>query len=247
MADKEENTETKAAPKKKAAPKAKAKSEAKPKTATVTKAKTADAAPYLKKDINTESSPAEPSKQKPFTLLAIIAVFIIIIIITIYKLDAQINGISAQVDTQDNAGASIATSVAAPVAVMQPEQVASEEETPAAVTPIQQAPPATQEAPEQSRTQPQQRAEQHRETMQQRRQAFEKEMQSKKQEYEAIVSAHEKERAKLAAEQDDVMQRMRQNHMETKSKVDEIRKQIFELHEKIRQIMRESSPVRQQP
>ena len=83
--------------------------------------------------------------------------------------------------------------------------------------------------------------------MQQRHQAFEKRMQLKKQEYEAIVEAHNKERAKLAAEQNDVMLRIRKKNEETKLKVDDIRKQIYDLHLQINQIMRESSQVRRQP
>jgi len=71
-------------------------------------------------------------------------------------------------------------------------------------------------------------------------------MQLKRQKFASIIQAHQQERAKLEAEQNDVIQRMRQNHLETKNKVDEIRKQISELHEEIRRLLWESSQAQRQ-
>jgi len=152
MADTEKNTETNAEPKKK--PTAKAKKAAKPKAKkskpkaeTASKAKTVSAAPYKKEDSNTESSPTGSSKQKYFTSLALIAVLAILIIITAYKLDTQLSDLSAPAGTQENTVAA----VTAQVATTQADVTTNKEETPSAVTPVRQAPPAIQEMREQAR------------------------------------------------------------------------------------------------
>ena len=141
--------------------------------------------------------------------------------------------------------------VAAAVAETQAEPANIKQDATEIEAPEQVTPPANQAPVEQARSQAvaqmQARSAMHDETLQQRRQAFEKKMQLKKQEYQAIVKAHKEERAKLAAEQNDVMLRIRQKNQETKLKVDEIRKQVYELHQQINQIMRESSQVRRRP
>lgn len=260
MADTEKNTETNAAPKKKSTAKAKtaAKPKAKkskPKAETASKAKTVTAALYKKEDSNTESSPTGSSKQKSFTSLVLIAVLAILVITTAYKLDTQLSDLSAPVGTQENTVATVTAPVATtqadlttnePVAKTQADVTTNKEETPSAVTPVRQAPPAIQEIREQARAKSQQRAAKYNESLQQRRQAFEKEMQLKRQEYASIIQAHQQERAKLEAEQNDVIRRMRQNHLETKNNIDEIRKQISELHEEIRRLLWESSQAQRQ-
>ncbi len=249
MADKEIDKETEVAPKPKSTTKAKAKAKPKtsakpkakpktrPKAEATSKANATDAAPYLKKDRETESSHTQPPAQKSYTSLVLLVVFTIVVITTAYKLNMQLNDLYVQTDTQENIAA-IAPSL---VAVTKTEPVSIEEDTPTISTPVQQPPPAYQQPREQARARPQGHSENRYETMQQRRQAFEKEMQIKKQEFDEIIQAHQQERDKLAAEQNDITLRMRQNHQETKNKVNEIRKQISELHEKIRQIMIESS------
>ena len=266
----EEATKPKSTAKAKAKPKAKAKAKAKPKVKTTAKAKpkvkpkaettskanTADVAPYLSKDNKIEPPQAQASKHKPFTTLLLISVIAIVVIITTYKLNIEISELSARDDTQVNTMAVVAAPVAAPAAEtlaaeIQAEPANIKEDAAVAEAPEQVTPPANQapveQATSQAVTQTQARSAIHNETMQQRRQVFEKKMQLKKQEYEAIVKAHKAERAKLAAEQNDVMLRIRQKNQETKLKVDELRKQIYELHQQINQIMRESSQVQRQP
>jgi len=261
----EEATKPKSTAKAKAKPKAKAKAKpkvkttakakpkVKPKAETTSKANTADVAPYLSKDNKIEPPQAQASKHKPFTTLLLISVIAIVVIITTYKLNIEISELSARDDTQVNAMAVVAAPVAAPaaapIAEKQAEPTNFKEDAAVVETPEQVAPPTNQAPVEQSRSQTitQTHSAKHDETMQQRRQVFEKRMQLKKQEFKAIVEAHKKERAKLAAEQNNVMLRIKQKNQETKLKVDEIRKQIYELHQEINQIMRESSQVQRQP
>ena len=257
MADTEKNEETEAAPKPKttakakAKPKDKAKAKAKPKVKpkaeTASKANTADVAPYLSKNNKIKPSQTQAPKQNSFTTLLLIAVIAILVVITTYKVNMQVNELTARDDTPVNA----MDVVAAPVAETQAEPANIKQDATEIEAPEQVTPPANQAPVEQARSQAvaqmQARSAMHNVTLQQRRQAFEKKIQLKKQEYQAIVKAHKKERAKLAAEQNDVMLRIRQKNQETKLKVDEIRKQVYELHQQINQIMRESSQVRRNP
>ena len=270
-------TETEAAPKPKAKAKGKAKAKAKakakpkakakdkPKAKTASKKNTADVAPYQSKGNKAASSQAQKPKQKFSTTLLLIAILAIVVITTTYQLNIQISELSAQDDSQENSvnaeldnlssQVNVMGFTAAPAAESQAEPAnineASNEASAVTEAPKQDAPSANQAPPgqtgSQAITQVQARSAKHYETMQQRHQAFEKRMQLKQQEYEAIVEAHKKERAKLAAEQNDVMLRIRKKNEETKLKVDEIRKQIYDLHQQINQIMRESSQVRRQP
>ncbi len=171
--------------------------------------------------------------------------------------NAEPGNLSAQVVTQINT----TDVVAEPVVATQEEPANIKQDTAVVEAPKQDTPPAYQAPREQARsqgvaqsqartqaqTEAQARSAKRNETMQQRRQAFEKEMQLKKQEYEAIVKAHKQERAKLAAEQNAVMLRIKQKNQETKLKVDELRKQIYALHQQINQIMRESSQPQRKP
>ena len=176
--------------------------------------------------------------------------------------NAEPGDLSAPVNTMDITAAPAAETQAEPANIKEASAVteAPKQDAPpanikqaSAVTeaPKQDAPPANQsplkQAGTQALTQAQARSAKHYETLQQRRQEFEKRMQLKKQEYETIVEAHKQERAKLAAEQNDLMLRMRQKNEETKLKVDEIRQQIYDLYQQMNQIMRESSQVQRQP
>ena len=251
----------KAAPKPKSTAKAKAKPKAKAKAKTASKTNTADVAHYQSKGNKAASSQAQKPKQKFSTTLLLIAIFAIVVIITTYKLNIQMSELSAQSDTQkntvnaepDNLSAQVKTMdiTAAPAAETQAEPANIKEASAVTEAPKQDAPPANQSPLKQAGTpaltQTQTRSATHYESLQQRRQEFEKRMQLKKQEYETIVETHKQERAKLAAEQNNLMLRSRQNNEETKLKVDEIRQQINDLYQQINQIMRESSQVQRQP
>ena len=272
MADTEKSTETEikteteAAPKPKSKAKAKAKPKAKakdkPKAKKASKTNTADVAPYQSKGNKAASSQAQKPKYTFSTTLLLIAI-LAIVIITTYKLNIQMSELSAQADTQINTvnaepgdlSAQVNTMdiTAAPAAETQAEPANIKEASAVTEAPKQDAPPANQSPLKQAGTQaltqaqPQPRSAKHYETMQQHRQEFEKRMQLKKQEYEAIVEAHKQERAKLAAEQNDLMLRIRQKNEETKLKADELRQQIYDLYQQINLIMRESSQAQRQP
>ena len=251
MTDAENNTETEAAakpestPKKKAAtkPKAKAKPKAKPKTAAKTEAKnktnTADVAPYKKSHSMSETSHDASAKRRSATTLTLLLVVAILIPTTIYKFNEELNSLPAQADSQENT----ADAEPASTAMMQekPESSASNDaETPSDTTPVQDTLPSNKNTHELAMAQAQERMTSSRELMQQRRQAYEKEMLLKQQEYKAIIEAHRQERAKIAERQKMEAQRIKQYHLETRKKVYEIQQQIFELNEKIKQIMQES-------
>ena len=247
MTDAENNTETEAAakpestPKKKAAAKPKAK--AKPKTAAKTEAKNktniADVAPYKKSHSMPETSHDASAKRRSATTLTLLLVVAILIPTTIYKFNEELNSLPAQADSQENT----ADAEPASTAMMQekPESSASNDaETQSDTTPVQDTLPTNKNTHELSMAQAQQRMTSNRELMQQRRQAYEKEMLLKQQEYKAIIEAHRQERAKIAERQKMEAQRIKQYHLETRKKVYEIQRQIFELNEKIKQIMQES-------
>lgn len=251
MTDAENNTETEAAakpestPKKKAAAKPKAKAKAKPKTAAKTEAKnktnTADVAPYKKSHSMPETSHGASGKRRSATTLTLLLVVAILIPTTIYKFNEELNSLPAQADSQENTAD--ADTEPASTAMMQekPESSASNDaETQSDTTPVQDTLPTNKNTHELAMAQAQERMTSSRELMQQRRQAYEKEMLLKQQEYKAIIEAHRQERAKIAERQKMEAQRIKQYHLETRKKVYEIQQQIFQLNEKIKQIMQES-------
>jgi len=84
------------------------------------------------------------------------------------------------------------------------------------------------------------------ETRLQRSQAYDNEMQSRRQQYQAAMSGRRQEMAKAVEAQRAELQRMRQNQQETRKKVDVLQEQIFELREKIHQLLQERH-ARQRP
>jgi hypothetical protein len=247
MTDAENNTETEAVakpestPKKKAAAKPKAK--AKPKTAAKTEAKNktniADVAPYKKSHSMPETSHDASAKRRSATTLTLLLVVAILIPTTIYKFNEELNSMPVQADSQEKT----ADAEPASTATMQekPESsVSNDAATKSDTTPVQDTLTSNKNTHELAMAQAQERMTSSRELMQQRRQAYEKEMLLKQQEYKAIIEAHRQERAKIAERQKMEAQRIKQYHLETRKKVYEIQRQIFELNEKIKQIMQES-------
>jgi len=103
---------------------------------------------------------------------------------------------------------------------------------------------ARQEAVARSWAHAQERAKKHDEIMQQHRQAYEKEMQARRQRNEAAREAamktQQERRAKIAETQKAVFQRIEQNRIENRQKIEEMHKRISEMHEEIHQMMRDS-------
>ena len=237
MTDTKKNTETKAATK--TATKAKSttksktttKAKAKPKAETKNKTNPVDTAPYAKNDSKTGPSHVESPKQNSSAPLILLLVSAILILTTIYKYNDERSNLPAQADLQENTADAETTSAA----IMQANPTSNNAGTQSVHTPYQHTPPAYEKTRKQARAEAQERATKHNEMMQQRRQAYEKEMQSKQQ-YKTTMEARQQERAKI---QKDEFQRMKQNHLETRKKIQEMQKQIFDLHEKIRQLMHE--------
>jgi hypothetical protein len=163
----------------------------------------------------------------------------ILIPTTIYKFNEELNSMPVQADSQEKT----ADAEPASTATMQekPESsVSNDAATKSDTTPVQDTLTSNKNTHELAMAQAQERMTSSRELMQQRRQAYEKEMLLKQQEYKAIIEAHRQERAKIAERQKMEAQRIKQYHLETRKKVYEIQRQIFELNEKIKQIMQES-------
>ncbi|NOQ88794.1 MAG: hypothetical protein GQ550_07705 [Gammaproteobacteria bacterium] len=140
---------------------------------------------------------------------------VIIIPTTIYKFNEELSDLSAQTEFQKN---TIITKTAL-TEMMQANIDSNNTEIKSAKTPE----PATN----------------NNEIIQQRRHAYEKEIQSRRQKYQEMMAARQQEMAKAAEEQKEKFQRIRQNQLETRLKVQEMQEQIFELHEKIHQLMQE--------
>jgi len=253
MTDEKKSTETKAAAKPKStaktktAPKAKAKSKAKPKAAPKVKArpkaeakKSADTAPLIEKDSKTESYRTQSPKRKSSTPLILLLVSTALILTTIYKFNDERNSLPVQADSQISTAVAVADSEPASPAIMQANPVNNNADTPSEQTPYQQTPLAYEKTQQQAGAQAQERATNSNEIMRQHRQAFEKEIQSKQQQYKAIMEAHQKKRAETVERQKTEFQRYKQHQLETRKKAQEIQKQIFELHEKLHQLMQES-------
>ncbi len=200
MAETDKNEETEAAPKPKttakakAKPKAKAKAKAKPKVKAKAKAKPKAETASKANTAKVESPQTQAPKQKSFTTVLLLAVIAILVVITTYKLNMEINTLSAHDDVQVNGVDVVTAPVAAPVtapavppiAETQAEPANIKEDTAAVKAPVQVTPPANRTSVEQARAQAvtrmKARSAMHDKTMQQRRQAFEKKMQLKKQE-----------------------------------------------------------------
>ncbi len=85
-------------------------------------------------------------------------------------------------------------------------------------------------------------AKKHNEFMQQRRQAYEKEMQERREKYEAAMKEYMEKRAKIAEAQKAIYQQFEQNRVESMQKMEELHKEIAEMHKQMHLMMRESRP-----
>ena len=257
MTDEIENTEAdtdpkptakpKAAPKKKAKAKAKPKAEAKPKTETKNKANTADSAPYIQKDSKAASANTEAQKKKSSAPLIFLLVAVALILTTIYKFNEEHSNQPAQADSQENIvvaePASTVMTQAIPAndgADTSPVQASDASDATEATE--QPAPPAPEETQEQAAVQVQELTTNNSEMRQQRLDAYKKEIQLKQQQFRALMEARQQERAEIVKKQKAELQRIKQKQLETRRKAEEIQKQIYDLHEKLRQLMKESHP-----
>lgn len=254
---------TKASPEVKPKAKPETKPKAKPEAEKKSKAAPVDAAPYLTKPKQSATSQAESNKGKSSAPLVLLLAAVILIPVTVYKLDEQLNSQSTHSDPQENTEKSVpairsvqttpveppANTEPAPVAIVQTDPVSNNTDSDQPIeiqaetkTEIQEEIKA-EAATTTAATATQKTAAEHNETIDQRRQSYEEVMRSRQREYQAAMEARQQQIAKMTAERYGYYQRNRQNHEENRSKIQEIQQQIAALHEKINQL-RQSSRVR---
>lgn len=203
----------------------------------------ADAAPYIKRN-NDASSHSGSGQQGSTSTWLILLIAAALILLTIYKFNEERSAPPAQTETQED----IVETEIIVIETMPAAPASDEAETQATGTAEQFMPPAEENAQDQpteetmteARAEAQQRMSNNQETMQLRRQQYEQELQKKKQEFDAIIKAHIKERDTYIAKRKEEFERLKQERIEAREKIQEIQKQIYVLHEKIRQIMMES-------
>lgn len=242
MTDENKNTDAKATTKAettaKAAPKAKAKPKVKTKPKAVAKstAKPVEDAPYLKKDSKTEPSHTQSAKRKSSTSVVLLLIVAALILTTTYKFNEERNNLPAQANTHDN-------SVVAEPTAADLKQVVPDNNN-IKTSPLQAPEPQTlltdAQTDGQTDGQTEQQVTNNDDLMQQRRQAYEKEIQLKQQQFKALMEARQKERAEVIAKQKAELQRIKQKQLETRVEARAIQQQILDLHEKLRQLMKEA-------
>ncbi len=229
MTDKKENTETKA-------------------TATE---------PYLKKDSKNASSQmksgTQSEKNKYFIPLVLLVVVIAIILTTIYKFYDERSTKLAHTDTQENTEitepASAAMIQASP-SINTPDQlVQSTNENISNEIIDEQANTQTNELESQQLAETTNNDAQmagsdddsdRSESIAQRRQEYEKEIESKQKELQALMAQREEDRIETVAKLKEEYQRIQEKQQEIRMKAQEIQKEIYNLHEKRFQLMREA-------
>jgi len=82
----------------------------------------------------------------------------------------------------------------------------------------------------------------HDEMMQQRRHAYEEEMKSRREQYDTAKKAQQERREKIAEMQKNLFQQVKKNRIETRLEMEQMHKQLTDMHKKMHQMMRDSRP-----
>ena len=230
-------------------------------TKTAAKSKATTTEPYLKKDSGNASpkmkSGTQSEKNKYFVPLVLLVVVIAIILTTIYKFYDERNTKLAQNDTKDN------------TEITEPASAAMVQASPTINTPDQLVQSTNETIDEQANTQTnelesQQLAEttnkdaqmagsvddsasasasasaSESESIAQRRQEYENEIESKQKQLQALMEQREKDRIETVAKLKAEYQRIQEKQQEIRMKAQELQKEIYNLHEKRFQLMREA-------
>ncbi len=208
------------------------------------KPKNETTAPYLKKDNTSESAHTGSEKKKSSIALTIslLIAAVIIITITTYKFNEELNSISAQEVAQtssqintENTGTT--SKVITPTSTN--NNATDTHSTPERETivnnnkVIQQRRLAYENGTEMhSRPEPEAVANNNNVT-QQRRLAYENEKQLRLKKYQAMMTARQQDMIKTAETQKERYKRFRQNQLETRMEIQETQKQIYKLNEKL--------------
>ena len=188
----------------------------------------ATTAPYIKKDDTAGSPQAESEKNKSSVTLTIslLIAAVIIISITTYKFNEEVSNLSghkvAQTSTQINTEKS--------------------EATPEAITPANTPVSTNNKDTVIHSTQKPEVVASNNDVTNQRRLAYAGEMQSRQKQYQEMMAARQQEMAKTVEAQKERYNRFRQERQETKIEVQAIRKQIYQLNERLRYLMQKTYP-----
>ena len=202
----------------------------KAKTKDAAKQESATAAPYLKKDNTSEADQDESVKSgtSKVLILSLLLIAIVIVPITIYKFNEQLTSLSSkkvdQASTQtnlDNTGTTSAT--IAPTSTDNNDTNMQSTQVPETVV--------------NNKT-----VLNNNEVIQQRRQAYANEMQSRQEQHQAMMTARQQEMAKAAEARKEKYKQFRQEQEETKVEIQKVRKQIYQLNERLRHLMQKTYP-----
>ena len=186
------------------------------------------AAPYMKKDDTAGSPQAESEKKKSSVALTIslLLAAVIIIFITTYKFNEEVSNLpghkvaetSIQINTEKSETITEAiTPASVPVSTNNKDTAIHSTQKPGAVA-------------------------NNNDVTKQRRQAYTDEMQSRQKQYQAMMAARQQEMARTVEAQKEKYNRFRQERLETKMEIQEIRKQIYQLNERLRYLIQKTYP-----
>jgi hypothetical protein len=185
-------------------------------------------APYIKKDDTAGSPQAKSEKKKSSVALTIslLLAVVIIISITTYKFNEEVSNLSGhkvaetstQIDTEKSETITEAiTPASAPVSTNNKDTAIHSTQGPRVVA-------------------------NNNDVTKQRRQAYTDEMQSRQKQYQEMMAARQQEMTKNVEAQKEKYNRFRQEQLKTKMEIQEIRKQVYQLNERLRYLMQKTYP-----
>lgn len=213
----------------------------------------ADTAPYLKHSAQPASTNSASPKGSILTSVVLLSIVAALAVTTAYKFNEERNAkpVSEQAETQTPAETQETILIAPAESVPELQaidentsieiQLVAQNDQPAAITIEESTQPvasAIQSSTMQTETSAQMNND--RTSLQQRRDTYEKELQLRQQQFAKLMEARKKERTETIAKLKSEYQRIRESQVETRKKADEINKQIYELHEKLRLLMRDA-------
>jgi len=183
-------------------------------------------APYIKKDDAVGSSQAKSEKKRSSVALTIslLLAAVIIITITTYKFNEEVSNLpgqkvaetSTQINTEKSETITEAiTPASAPVSTNNKDTAIHSTQEPRVVA-------------------------NNNDVTKQRRQAYADEMQSRQKQYQAMMAARQQEMTKTVEAQKEKYNRFRQERLEAKMEIQEIRKQVYQLNERLRYLIQKT-------
>jgi hypothetical protein len=221
----------KAKTKPKTTAKSKSRSKIKPKTEAKKQTSTAEVAPFMRKDTADSSPDSRTENNRSSTSLIVLVGLAIIVMITAYKFNEELNSLPAQAGIQESSSDT-------ELATTSKGDSGDNTGMPSAHT-HDHSVPHDGTTQEQLQEPIQSYAARYDEMMRQSQQTYENAAQAR-QRYQEIMRARQQSRSQFTEEQKAELLQIRKNQLETRKKVQEIHEQISALHEQLHQIMRES-------